>query len=88
VWHTWRVTAPPGTVTFLFTDIEGSTPLWQLDEAGMGVAVRRHDELLRAAVIEGDGVFSSTMGDGFAAAFAAPAQRYAQHSGLSPSLSG
>ena len=61
--------APSGTVTFLFTDIEGSTQLWQLDEAAMGLAVSRHDELLRATILECGGAVFSTMGDGFAAAF-------------------
>jgi predicted ATPase/class 3 adenylate cyclase/tetratricopeptide (TPR) repeat protein len=61
--------APSGTVTFLFTDIEGSTRLWQLDEAAMREAVRRHDELLQATINECGGVVFSTMGDGMAAAF-------------------
>jgi class 3 adenylate cyclase len=58
-----------GTVTFLFTDIEGSTLLWQDDEATMGRAVARHDLLLRAVVAGHGGVVFSTMGDGLAAAF-------------------
>jgi predicted ATPase/class 3 adenylate cyclase len=61
--------APSGTVTFLFTDIEGSTRLWQLNEAAMREAVRRHDEMLRATVAECAGVVFSTMGDGLASAF-------------------
>jgi predicted ATPase/class 3 adenylate cyclase len=61
--------APSGTVTFLFTDIEGSTRVWQLDEAAMREAVRRHDALLQATILECGGVVFSTMGDGFAAAF-------------------
>jgi class 3 adenylate cyclase len=60
---------PSGTVTFLFTDIEGSTRLWQEDEASMRNAVARHDQLLRAAVADHGGVVFSTMGDGLAAAF-------------------
>jgi predicted ATPase/class 3 adenylate cyclase len=60
---------PSGTVTFLFTDIEGSTRLWQHDEASMGEAVARHDQLLRAVVADHGGVVFSTMGDGLAAAF-------------------
>ena len=63
------VGAPSGTVTFLFTDIEGSTRLWQQGEAAMRAAVRRHDELLRAAITARGGTIFSTMGDGFAAAF-------------------
>src|SRR5215470_7602235 len=60
---------PVGTVTFLFTDIEGSTRLWQEDEASMRQAVARHDQLLRAVVAGHGGVVFSTMGDGLAAAF-------------------
>jgi predicted ATPase len=56
-------------VTFLFTDIEGSTRLWQEDEASMRRAVARHDQLLRAVVVAHGGVVFSTMGDGLAAAF-------------------
>jgi predicted ATPase len=56
-------------VTFLFTDIEGSTRLWQEDEAVMRQAVARHDRLLRAVVADHGGVVFSTMGDGLAAAF-------------------
>ena len=37
---------PSGTATFLFTDIEGSTKLWERDEAAMRLALARHDEIL------------------------------------------
>src|SRR5580658_3521720 len=60
---------PSGTVTFLFTDIEGSTRLWQDDESAMRSALSRHDELLRQAVADHNGIVFSTMGDGLAAAF-------------------
>jgi predicted ATPase/class 3 adenylate cyclase len=60
---------PSGTVTFLFTDIEGSTRLWQEDESLMRQAMARHDRLLRGVVAEHGGVVFSTMGDGLAAAF-------------------
>ena len=62
---------PSGTVTFLFTDVEGSTRLWQQDEAAMRAALFLHDELLRSAVVEQGGTVFSTMGDGVAAAFPA-----------------
>ena len=39
---------PSGTVTFLFTDIEGSTKLWDLYPDAMAVALVRHDEIIRA----------------------------------------
>ena len=60
---------PSGTVRFLFTDIEGSTRLWQADEAVMRSALSRHDELLQQAVADEGGTVFSTMGDGIAAAF-------------------
>jgi hypothetical protein len=41
------VQPPSGTVTFLFTDVEGSTRLWQECPEGMSVALARHDEILR-----------------------------------------
>ena len=47
----FRVTElPSGTVTFLFTDIEGSTRLWEKYPRAMTAALARHDEILRAAV--------------------------------------
>ncbi len=60
---------PSGTVTFLFTDIEGSTRLWELDPDEMRRAVARHDELLRAVVHRCHGYVFSSGGDGLAAAF-------------------
>jgi len=42
--------APTGTVTFLFTDIEGSTRLWETDSESMSEALARHDELLKSAI--------------------------------------
>ena len=45
-----RVELPSGTVTFLFTDIEGSTRLWEAHPEAMRLALERHDELVRAAV--------------------------------------
>jgi class 3 adenylate cyclase len=63
------MTGPSGTVTFLFTDIEGSTRLWEQDEVAMRAAISRHDEMLRKAVADHGGVVFATMGDGIAAAF-------------------
>ncbi len=60
---------PAGTVTFLFTDIEGSTPLWDAQPAGMRLALQRHDEILGSAIAEYHGHIFATMGDGLAAAF-------------------
>ena len=44
---------PTGTVTFLFTDIEGSTRLWSQSREATRIAVERHDDILRTA-IEGE----------------------------------
>jgi len=64
---------PSGTVTFLFTDIEGSTALWDAHPAEMAVALARHDHLLRQAIEDHGGYVFATGGDGFAAAFATAA---------------
>ncbi len=61
--------SPSGTVTFLFTDIEGSTRLWEEFPAEMEAALARHDALLRAAIHDHDGYVFATGGDAFCAAF-------------------
>jgi predicted ATPase/class 3 adenylate cyclase len=58
------------TLTFLFTDLEGSTRLWQQFPQAMKTALTRHDELVRAAVEDSRGQVIKTTGDGFHAAFA------------------
>jgi predicted ATPase/class 3 adenylate cyclase len=63
---------PSGTVTFLFTDIEGSTRLWQEHPEEMRAALARHDELIRSEVEGRRGYVVKTTGDGFHAAFADP----------------
>jgi class 3 adenylate cyclase len=63
---------PSGTVTFLFTDIEGSTRLWREHPEEMRVALARHDELVRDAIVGADGPVVKTMGDGFHAVFREP----------------
>ena len=60
---------PTGTVTFLFTDVEGSTRLWEEHPAEMQAALERHDEILRSAIEDHSGYVFSTSGDAFAAAF-------------------
>jgi class 3 adenylate cyclase len=60
---------PTGTVTLLFTDIEGSTRLWDADPAAMAIALRRHDAILRAAIENAAGYVFKTVGDAFCAAF-------------------
>jgi predicted ATPase/class 3 adenylate cyclase len=66
---------PSGTVTFLFTDIEGSTVGWEADRQAMAAAVERHLQLLRGAIAEHDGVLFKTVGDAVQAAF--PVARHA-----------
>ena len=61
--------APSGTVTFLFTDIEGSTRLWEEAPTEMRAALARHDHVLRTAIDAHGGYVFSTGGDGFAVAF-------------------
>ena len=61
---------PSGTVTFLFTDIEGSTARWEHQPEAMRAALARHDALLRAAIHEHGGHVVKTMGDAFHAVFA------------------
>jgi predicted ATPase/class 3 adenylate cyclase len=64
-----RAAIPSGTVTLLFTDIEGSTRHWEQERAMMAEALRRHDELLRTAIEANDGHVFKTMGDQFCATF-------------------
>ena len=61
---------PTGTVTFLFTDLEGSTRLWEEHPDAMRDALARHDGILRDAVEKRDGHVVKTTGDGLHAAFA------------------
>ena len=62
---------PSGTVTFLFTDIEGSTRLWEEHPDAMRDALARHDEVLRRAIETHGGYVVKTTGDGCMAAFSA-----------------
>src|SRR6516165_3108444 len=61
---------PTGTVTFLFTDLEGSTRLWEEHPEAMQAALARHDEILRDAVDAHAGHVVKTTGDGAHAVFA------------------
>ncbi len=58
--------SPSGMVAFLFTDIEGSTRLWERDPEAMGLSLARHDEILRSVVEQHDGYVFATGGEGFA----------------------
>jgi class 3 adenylate cyclase len=63
---------PSGVVTFLFTDVEGSTRRWEADADGMRAALAAHDEVLRNAIEAHGGFMFKHTGDGVCAAFASP----------------
>ena len=77
LWHSAGVSADPrrppsGIVTFLFTDVEGSTGRWEADADAMRAAIAAHDQVLRQAIeAQGGWLFKHT-GDGVCAAFASP----------------
>src|SRR5271170_4073032 len=64
--------APSGVVTFLFTDVEGSTRRWEADADAMRVALAAHDGVLRGAVEARGGWLFKHTGDGVCAAFSSP----------------
>src|SRR5271170_326898 len=64
--------APSGVVTFLFTDVEGSTRRWEADADAMRAALATHDEVFRSAVEAHGGFVFKHTGDGVCAAFASP----------------
>jgi class 3 adenylate cyclase len=66
------VRIPSGTITLLFTDVEGSTRLWETEPEFMAQALRRHDEILRAAMEQAGGFVFKTVGDAFCVAFSTP----------------
>ena len=68
---------PVGTITFLFTDIEGSTRLWEHQPEVMRAALAWHDAILQNAITENQGQVFRTVGDAFCAAFADAARALA-----------
>ena len=66
------VAAPSGVVTFLFTDIEGSTRRWEMDAQAMRAALLKHDDVLRTSIEKHEGFLFSHTGDGVVAAFTSP----------------
>jgi len=68
---------PTGTVTLLFSDIEGSTRLWEAHPATMQGALARHDAILREAIEANAGCLVKTTGDGALGAFASAADAIA-----------
>jgi predicted ATPase/class 3 adenylate cyclase len=59
-------------LTFLFTDLENSTPLWEQFPAEMRLASAKHDEIMRKAIEAHQGRVVKTTGDGFHAVFESP----------------
>ena len=77
MWHSaWMstdaATAPSGIITFLFTDVEGSTRRWEADADWMRLALAAHDEALRWAIETRGGFLFKHTGDGVCAAFGSP----------------
>ena len=64
--------APSRAVTFLFTDVEGSTRRWEADADAMRAALAAHDEVLRGVIEAHGGWLFKHTGDGVCAAFASP----------------
>ena len=63
-------TIPTGVVSFLFTDVESSTRLWESDPDGMAASLALHDQTMRSVIESRCGHIFSTAGDAFAVAFA------------------
>ena len=68
---------PTGTVTFLFSDIEGSTQRWERQPDQMEYAFNRHEELMRTAMEEHGGYVYKMIGDAFQVAFSTAPQAVA-----------
>lgn len=80
------VVLPSGTVTFLFTDIEGSTALWEAHPEEMREALARHDQLVRGQVVDFGGYVFASGGDGVAVAFSDAATAVRAALGVSAKL--
>ncbi|MBI3973649.1 MAG: adenylate/guanylate cyclase domain-containing protein [Chloroflexi bacterium] len=72
-----NMSLPTGTVTFLFTDVEGSTRLLNAHPDAYRRAIQRHHDLLAEAIAVNHGVVFETVGDGVYAAFARPSDAVA-----------
>jgi predicted ATPase/class 3 adenylate cyclase len=66
------VPLPTGTVSFLFTDIEGSTRKWDAHPEAMAAALAAHDQIFREVTAKNNGAVFKTVGDAFCCAFARP----------------
>jgi class 3 adenylate cyclase len=79
---------PSGTVTFLLTDLEGSTRSWEQDPEAMKAAMVRHDELLEKTIAAHDGFVFARMGDGMAAALATASDAVSAAAAIQRALAG
>ena len=70
--HFTPMQPPTGDLTFLFSDIEGSSQLWEKHPQAMAGALAQHDALLRGIFVEHGGYAFKTMGDAFCVAFDNP----------------
>src|SRR3984885_10780160 len=70
--HNEHMGFPPGTVTLLFTDVEGSIRLWEADREAMAEASACHDRIVRQQVEGAGGQVFTTVGEAFRAVFADP----------------
>ncbi|NWF78658.1 MAG: tetratricopeptide repeat protein [Chloroflexi bacterium] len=68
------ISQPIGTITLLFTDIEGSSALWEHDRAAMQAALEHHDRLLRGLFEAQNGYIFKALGDAFCVAFSTAAE--------------
>jgi class 3 adenylate cyclase len=64
-----EISPPSGTVTFVFTDVEGSSALWAEDAGAMSASLRLHDEIVWSVVDAHGGYVFTTAGDSFSLAF-------------------
>lgn len=71
------VSIPTGRIAFLFSDVEGSTRLWESDPDGMAASLAHHDRIIRSNVDTHRGHVFSTAGDAFAVAFGSTDQAVA-----------
>ena len=67
-----KLEPPQGDVTMVFTDVEGSTSLWEADSVAMHDALRIHDQIIRRSIAEHNGYEVKTEGDAFYAVFHDP----------------
>lgn len=79
---------PTGTVTFVFTDIEGSTRHWQDDGDAMQAALQHHDALLTDVFTSNQGVVFKHTGDGMCAAFRSAGQAMIAAAGAQRAIAG